>query len=140
MPTHGMSFLTLLWILSLKHSTGSGMCKTLKVEVPSSSHIPLTPKGLAGGPGGRAPWGFWVWSSFKSQTKRICTFSPTIIFRTCHALHRLRKIFNMGGGAEATASEASRPSACVRCSQGSRGLWGCKGAATLAWKILYLVS
>ena len=36
--------------------------------------------------------------------------------------HRLRKIFNMGGGAQSTASEASRPSACARRSQGSRGL------------------
>ena len=39
----------------------------------------------------------------------------------CHALHRLKKIFNMRG-AETTAREASRPSTCARCSQGFRGL------------------
>ena len=46
-------------------------------------------------------------------------------------LHRLRKIFNMGGP-QTTASEASKPSACARRSRGSRGLapgGGCKLAS-----------
>ena len=42
--------------------------------------------------------------------------------------HRLRKIFNMGGGAQTTASEASRPSACGRRSRGSGG-WPLAGDA-----------
>ena len=34
------------------------MCKTLKVEVPASSHISLTPRGLAG-PELPEAFGFW---------------------------------------------------------------------------------
>ena len=49
-----------------------------------------------------------------------------------HICHKFRKIFNIGG-AQTTASKASRPSACARRSRGPGG-WppgrgcGCEGA------------
>ena len=70
------------------------MCKTLKVEVPASSHIPLTPRGLAGVQGTELPEAF---GHLKSQTKRISVkFAPfPLPLYSLNALHRLRKIFNM---------------------------------------------
>ena len=80
----------------LFYSRGSGMCKTLKVEGPASSHIRLTngcgwgpwclPLGPGGGLGGRAPGSFWVlvilkakgsqfqWVISHSIWKILCTF------------------------------------------------------------------
>ena len=52
------------------------MCKTLKVEVPARAHIPLTPRGLAGVQGGRAPGSFWVFIILKPNEADFSKIAP----------------------------------------------------------------